>query len=366
MHRTLKGLGKTALLVTHDLAEAAAMSDRIIVLGRNPGRIRRELELPGGQSGSLRRWPPASCQASSLYSDSCGKSLTRLKGKERERMEGREEREQREVRSERQEKPTNEQHEGKLTAAEAEKPGQLPQNDYAAFAKKEQLAQERLAAAEAAQPFIREGGSEEEAEMPQLSAVRDESSNWIQGLHVRYKQRRRRITAAVGVTQALILILFIGLWRTARPTGLDRYVVIQLPDKDAAAIMADDGGRVIWPHIGMTVTETVAGFALGTLLGTAIAALLWWFPFWRVYAIRIWSCSTVCRRWHSDRSLSLGLGPALCLSSPLRCRLPLLLRPSTSTTGSGRLIRGFIKVVRLFGASRAQLFRLVILPASRL
>lgn len=44
--QTLKRLGKTAVLVTHDLAEAAAMSDRVIVLGRNPGHIRCELKMP--------------------------------------------------------------------------------------------------------------------------------------------------------------------------------------------------------------------------------------------------------------------------------------------------------------------------------
>ncbi|WP_223829736.1 ABC transporter ATP-binding protein [Paenibacillus arenilitoris] len=44
--QTLKRLCKTAVLVTHDLAEAAAMSDRVIVLGRNPGRIRCELAVP--------------------------------------------------------------------------------------------------------------------------------------------------------------------------------------------------------------------------------------------------------------------------------------------------------------------------------
>lgn len=42
---TLARRGKTAVLVTHDLAEAAAMSDRVIVLGRNPGHIRCELSM---------------------------------------------------------------------------------------------------------------------------------------------------------------------------------------------------------------------------------------------------------------------------------------------------------------------------------
>ncbi|SDT56016.1 NitT/TauT family transport system ATP-binding protein [Paenibacillaceae bacterium GAS479] len=51
---TLRKLGKTAVLVTHDLAEAAAMSDRVLVLGRNPGHIRTELRVPE----ELRVLPP--------------------------------------------------------------------------------------------------------------------------------------------------------------------------------------------------------------------------------------------------------------------------------------------------------------------
>ena len=51
---TLRKLGKTAVLVTHDLAEAAAMSDRVVVLGRNPGRIRKEIAVPE----AIRRLAP--------------------------------------------------------------------------------------------------------------------------------------------------------------------------------------------------------------------------------------------------------------------------------------------------------------------
>ncbi|MFC4777669.1 ABC transporter ATP-binding protein [Paenibacillus sp. GCM10023252] len=46
VEETLNRLGKTAVLVTHDLAEAAAMSDRVIILGRNPGRIQCEVRIP--------------------------------------------------------------------------------------------------------------------------------------------------------------------------------------------------------------------------------------------------------------------------------------------------------------------------------
>lgn len=44
--RTLKARHKTAILVTHDLSEAIAMSDRVIVLGRNPGTIRKQFYIP--------------------------------------------------------------------------------------------------------------------------------------------------------------------------------------------------------------------------------------------------------------------------------------------------------------------------------
>lgn len=43
---TLRRHKKTALLVTHDISEAIAMSDRVIILDRNPGRIRKEIRMP--------------------------------------------------------------------------------------------------------------------------------------------------------------------------------------------------------------------------------------------------------------------------------------------------------------------------------
>ena len=43
---TLRERNKTALLVTHDLSEAIAMSDRVILLNRNPGRIHQIFDIP--------------------------------------------------------------------------------------------------------------------------------------------------------------------------------------------------------------------------------------------------------------------------------------------------------------------------------
>jgi NitT/TauT family transport system ATP-binding protein len=43
--RTLKQAGKTALLITHDLAEAVLMADRVLVMSPRPGRIVDEIRI---------------------------------------------------------------------------------------------------------------------------------------------------------------------------------------------------------------------------------------------------------------------------------------------------------------------------------
>ncbi len=58
--RTLKETGKTALFITHDLVEAIALSDRILVMSERPGQIVEELavDLPGRGDPMTRRQHP--------------------------------------------------------------------------------------------------------------------------------------------------------------------------------------------------------------------------------------------------------------------------------------------------------------------
>lgn len=47
--KILKAAGKTAILVTHDIAEAISMSDRVVVMSARPGRIRRVVPIRLGE-----------------------------------------------------------------------------------------------------------------------------------------------------------------------------------------------------------------------------------------------------------------------------------------------------------------------------
>jgi NitT/TauT family transport system ATP-binding protein len=45
VRRILRNEGKTVLLITHDIGEAIAMSDRVIVLTGVPGRLKTEIDI---------------------------------------------------------------------------------------------------------------------------------------------------------------------------------------------------------------------------------------------------------------------------------------------------------------------------------
>ncbi len=58
--RMLAETGKTALFVTHDLVEAIALSDRVLVMSQRPGRIIEEIpvDIPGRGNPMERRKSP--------------------------------------------------------------------------------------------------------------------------------------------------------------------------------------------------------------------------------------------------------------------------------------------------------------------
>lgn len=59
----LKSYGKTAILVTHDIGEAIAMSDRIFLFSTKPGRLYKTFIVPD----EIRKLTPFQARASSSY-----------------------------------------------------------------------------------------------------------------------------------------------------------------------------------------------------------------------------------------------------------------------------------------------------------
>lgn len=63
--RTLDQFGKTAILVTHDIGEAIAMSDRVYLFSSHPGRIHKIFTMPE----ELRTLPPFEARNHEAFSN---------------------------------------------------------------------------------------------------------------------------------------------------------------------------------------------------------------------------------------------------------------------------------------------------------
>nr|WP_245600080.1 ABC transporter permease [Paenibacillus harenae] len=183
-------------------------------------------------------------------------------------------------------------------------------------------------------------------------------------LHARFKERQRRITAAVVGSQIILLLLFAGLWEAAGRNKWIDPLLFSYPSKMLDQLWKTMADGSIWPHIGITVSETIAGFVLGTLLGTLIAAALWWFPF----LSRVFDPYLVVLNSMPKVALGpifiVGLGPGFISIVAVTLSVTVIITTLNIYNQFREIDSGYIRVVRLFGASRWQLFRLVILPGS--
>lgn len=77
----------------------------------------------------------------------------------------------------------------------------------------------------------------------------------------------------------LILISFILFWELSARIGLSDPFLTSSPSAIVKTIINLIKSSELFTHILITTTETLIGFAIGTIAGIAIASALWYFPF---------------------------------------------------------------------------------------
>ena len=94
----------------------------------------------------------------------------------------------------------------------------------------------------------------------------------------KYLKKVKAKKLLVIVTQLAILIGFLAIWEAlANAKIIDSFITSQ-PSRiwnTFAHLTSND----LIKHIKVTVYETIVGFGLGTLMGVAIAIILWWSKF---------------------------------------------------------------------------------------
>ena len=96
------------------------------------------------------------------------------------------------------------------------------------------------------------------------------------GEHIAFLKREKRNAAIVWAARFGVLALILGVWELiARLEVVDPFI-ISSPSRIAAMIGELWENGTLFYHIGTTLWETLAGFAIAVVLGSLIALALWW------------------------------------------------------------------------------------------
>jgi NitT/TauT family transport system permease protein len=100
-----------------------------------------------------------------------------------------------------------------------------------------------------------------------------------QNVHQQFVKDRKRETGYVRLVQIVILLVFFASWELAGRLKWIDVLLFSYPTKVFKLLWDKLLDGSLLPHVGATVLETIIGFALGTLFGTALAVVIWWSPF---------------------------------------------------------------------------------------
>ena len=96
------------------------------------------------------------------------------------------------------------------------------------------------------------------------------------GEHIAFLKKEKKNTAIVWAARVGVLALILGVWELIAQLEVVDPFIISSPSRIAAMIGELWSNGTLFYHIGTTLWETLAGFTIAVVLGTAIALALWW------------------------------------------------------------------------------------------
>ena len=176
------------------------------------------------------------------------------------------------------------------------------------------------------------------------------------------KQRRERLL--IRLTKMGLLLFFLAFWEFAARTGMIDPFITSSPSRFSMSIWRLASRGELWGHIWVTTCEAVAGFFIGTLLGTLIAVVLY-------------SSRFLCRVLEPylvvlNALPKIALGPIFIVWIGARPAAIVVIAVTVSLVVTVlEVLGGFlatdadmILLVQAFGANRLEVLRKVVLPAN--
>ncbi|MBR4949803.1 MAG: ABC transporter permease [Clostridia bacterium] len=178
-----------------------------------------------------------------------------------------------------------------------------------------------------------------------------------------YLKRRKRRKIAILICQISILVGFFLLWEVSTRFGLIDGFIMSSPSRILKTFINVSQNN-IFMHIGVTCYETVVGFILGVFLGSIIAILLWWSPFFAKVS------EPFLVILNSLPKIALGPVIIILVGAGTNAIIFMALAISLIVTVL-EMLNGFLntnserlKMAKTFGANKLQLFTKIVFPSN--
>ena len=182
--------------------------------------------------------------------------------------------------------------------------------------------------------------------------------------HLTYLKRLKRHHAfVVAMRYALLAGIFL-LWEIAAQQGWIDPFITSSPSRIVDTIVSLYCDGSLFVHIGITLYETVVGFLLGTLLGIAIAILLWWSPTTNKILDPYLVVLNALPKIALGPILIVWIGASTGSIIAMGLLISLVVTILTVLTGFLEISEEKQLLMRTLGATKLQIFTKVVLPAS--
>lgn len=179
-----------------------------------------------------------------------------------------------------------------------------------------------------------------------------------------YLRHRNHTRAAIlSLRAGILLALFVSWELAAQFQWIDPFIV-SCPSRMWETLCNLYLSGDLFLHIGTSVAETAAGFVLGTILGTAVAVLLWWSDF----LSRVLDPYLVVLNSLPKTALGpvfivwIGAGPTSIIAMTLA--ISLIVTILDMHNGFRDTDSNKIRLMQTLGASRGQILCKLVLPAN--
>lgn len=178
-----------------------------------------------------------------------------------------------------------------------------------------------------------------------------------------YLRRQKRRLWTIRLSRVALLALLLGLWELAADLRWVDPMLTSQPSRLAGAFRELAFQGSLFHHTWVTSVETIVGIAVSMLLGTIVAVVFWW----STYASKVLEPYVVVLNALPKVALGpifyIWLGEKYSIYG-MAIAISVVVTIMTIESGFREISRTKLKLMESLGASKYQMLRMVLLPAS--